>query len=491
MIKVSSQNYNFVILDQKLLKSCVVFSNSSFYKELNGDREKQIKYRWHEFFDAFNAIIENRARFCNTSICLYGKSHYILSVRILYTNDKNTKIIPGNNFQSKFEKGSNFWWIDWSNENFKSTTIFFMSNKKFNNILMLRPYCMPLDVEIFKHDVRLMNSDNKLLIYNPTFRVFSYEFGIHKIDNDICISVDISTKLYSCELGNNFAVSWILNGGKNNSYFYLDWFYEKGICYKICKYDLFGKIIEKYYEISPDNVIIGEGSYIDQDNCMKDKINYGVTPLMSFGTPNIACNINGKKINIGIGHSKIYNDKNYKYKKKSNINVFRKNTQKIFKEKYGEKFINHDAYNSQQNIFKGYIYTFYFYYYVTDDDNNIIDFKISDSFLPIDINYDYEYVFSLFFPTGIIQNENIIYITGGYGDYNSCYLNINIDNLLDLCRHDINIIDMNKYDYKIMVFDNGNIYFSSVLPNQKGGSYHLNYMKNKKKYVETKKKLLK
>jgi hypothetical protein len=67
-------------------------------------------------------------------------------------------------------------------------------------------------------------------------------------------------------------------------------------------------------------------------------------PFFSFGTPHIKCD----DWYIGVGHIKICTDpEECPYKTDSNIEKFRRHLYDVFKQKYREKYIRHDAFNSE------------------------------------------------------------------------------------------------------------------------------------------------
>lgn len=404
---------NFDILDIKLYDSCKKFNSNEIIKVFKENPEQIRIFNLNSYFDALNAIINKQGCFCNTSICEYDQDKLILAVRILYSID-STEIVPGNDKNSKYEKGTNFWWTDWSNPNFSGYTLFFISDINFKSIEMLLPMKMAYDPMFLKSDVRLLKckKTNRMFAYNPKYNLLALPFTIiHNKENNIyLISFNNNIKINNFNIINNGSYTSIeVSDEKSRSYFYLDWFYEKGIKYtsitsKLLVEDIFvkDKVAEKYYEIDNKHMIVGDGSFIGQIGKITDKhINYGITPLFSFGTPNIMYEKDGTKYFIGVGHTKIHTDNDlYKYKEGSNISLFRENLYKDFKEKFNDKYIRHDAYNSNVKIRKGYTYLMYFYYYKIDNNNTIIDFKVSDSYLPINLNHGYKYVFSLIFPMG-------------------------------------------------------------------------------------------
>jgi hypothetical protein len=209
-----------------------------------------------------------------------------------------------------------------------------------------------------------------------------------------------------------------------------------------------------HFKGSCEHKIIDEKSAINND----DK-NYMITPAFSFGTPVVYKN--GKI--YGVGHIKIHNnEKDYIYKKDSNIDIFRKNISENMKKISDKKYIPHYGTYSfvRPEECQGFIYMMYFYCFEKDcffmnNTNNTYDvtFKISNAYLPI--NPQKENLFSLVFPIGAYDNDNNeMVITCGEGDFYNTEMKISFDEIDKLCIHDISDIDMNIYKYQYIINNN-------------------------------------
>jgi hypothetical protein len=432
------------------------------------------------------SVISNNGRIFNWSLASY-QNNYIIVARLIYF-EQSTEIVPGNRKDSAFEKGENFWWIDWSNPKLKSGTLYFICDHQFNNMRLLDTRggaSIPEFIE--SSDLRIMNNEmGDIYIYNPK-RLNKYDITpiiavkVKKITDDYVEFEDpgLIARIYHVKPGNNYAMIKI----NDQYYLYLDWFTGGEVKYTQFnwKAELEDRLQQSYNRFHTNAVnkkyIINRGfkmnNPIDGDAIVdKSNINFDVMPLFSFGTPHVKYD---NKF-IGVGHIKIYTDESNKYKKDSNIDIFRKNLYKDFTQTYHEKYIRHDAYNSQSGMFggqsKGYNYLMYFYYVILDDDNVITEMKISDSFLPVYLandqidtsdRNDKNYKFSLIFPMGVTLNGKNLLISAGYGDFYSVLMTMNIDEVINLCKYDISNIDLNKYEYKIIATDNKHIWIDNSL----------------------------
>jgi len=438
-----------------------------------------------------NGIINNRGRTYNWSI---GKETnlmvYIIGVRCtFYEANTGPDIIPGNNTDSKFEKSDTYWWTDWNSNKWNKMTLFFSCNMDFSLIKILYPYNIDSD-QLTESDVRIMNSENDLYIYNPKLSNITHKITCGLSSDRPYGMITLSDPIRNDQIGNNYGMIKI---GTDN-YLYLDWIYENGIKYK--KYDRKTKsTIEKVLPYSDLQYILdGNGSYDGEENnsIIQNSVNYGIMPLFSFGTPHIIYP-HSKNTYIGIGHIKIYTDADvYPYKENSSIQIFRNNLYTDMKKMYGAKYIRHDAYNSNSRTQKGYNYLMYFYYIIVDDDDIITEMKISASFLPLCFPDTADYIFSLIFPMGITIHENDLLVSCGYGDYYSVLLTFNIEEVFELCTYDITNLDLRMYKYKILTTDNkSNIHIVDRLNDtseQFGGHnmYYKKYLKYKNKYIQLK-----
>lgn len=135
--------------------------------------------------------------------------------------------------------------------------------------------------------------------------------------------------------------------------------------------------------------------------------------------------------------------------------------------------------------------------------------KLSDTYLPLLLDQNItEYKFSLIFPNGLERsdNDNIV-VTGGDGDYYSVILEFNLKDVIDRCIHDVQNMDMQKYDYYIIANKDSRSYIGKRLydieqeinkyqvagfyndhitkknKNQNNEFYIKKYIMNKKKYL--------
>ena len=101
---------------------------------------------------------------------------------------------------------------------------------------------------------------------------------------------------------------------------------------------------------------------------------------------------------IAVGHIKIHSDLDkFKYKSDSNIQLFRENLYKDFKKYFNDKYIRHKGTNIVPDC-EGYIYLPYFYILY----NNMQNMLISDAYLPVNLDINLDYRFSLIFPMALL-----------------------------------------------------------------------------------------
>ena len=303
---------------------------------------------------------------------------------------------------------------------------------------------------------------NKQLNYNNYFVIYDAQlknlfFLKKKQENEIHIKEKLTIEN---EDGNNFTPIVILF----DDLIFLNKFDNIGLCinkhniqtqeksYIYIKYKNPKKTI--HFKGSCEHKIIDEKSAIN-----KHDINYMITPAFSFSTPVVYKN--GKI--YGIGHVKIHNnEKDYIYKKDSNIDIFRKKILANMSKISNNIYLPHYGTYTQlfPNECQGFIYMMYFYCFEKDcffmnNTNNTYDvtFKISNAYLPI--NPQKENLFSLVFPIGAYDNDNNeMVITCGEGDFYNTEMKISFDEIDKLCIHDISDINMNDYKYQYMINDN-------------------------------------
>jgi hypothetical protein len=197
-------------------------------------------------------------------------------------------------------------------------------------------------------------------------------------------------------------------------------------------------------------------------------INMGYCPLFSFGTPVLDIHHNNRTIQLGVGHIKIPHT--HEYVKDSNIQKFKDNLDKDMRNMYGEKYIKHYG-TPIRSVCYGYTYMMYFFIVWKNSDGGF-EMKISDSFLPHYLGtipkngkHDDDYKFSLIFPMGleIANDTNNVIVTCGEGDFYAIELEFNINEVINLCVHDVRRTDMREYKYKILGYDGRQVFESDRL----------------------------
>ncbi|AYV85552.1 MAG: hypothetical protein Satyrvirus22_16 [Satyrvirus sp.] len=213
------------------------------------------------------------------------------------------------------------------------------------------------------------------------------------------------------------------------------------------------------------------------ENCRKCSVcyapfhNYGISPGFSFGSPLIPVEFNGRQLMLGVGHSKISNT-GY-YVKKSKIWSFRKRAHRLFRKAFGNKYKKHFGSNY---VAQGYMYLIYFFLldYTTAAEKILSSeeleygdpekhgykyipriMTISDSILPVDLvswKKTRKYMFSLFFPMGIVRSGNSLLVSCGEGDFYSLIFRFNFQKVLESCVHDVLDLDMKNYNYHMISY---------------------------------------
>lgn len=412
-------------------------------------------YAMHYYF--LLRISQGFGRLFNWSLAeikLGGKKRYLIAARVIISEaDKN--IVPGNGPESPFEKGNNFWWINWHNGAFIGGTLFFIADEDLNNFLHVAPKDNLSEKEmnfLVKGDIRLTKIGEKLFVYNPRINHeetnFSYEV---KVIGDEFEEFNLVNPIKSHEsYGNNWGVLDINEQG----FVYLDWFYANGV--KLKKI-IDGTVQERVLSYqSEEYPIFGDPSGEDL------RRNAGVMPYFSFGSNHIKTDQGF----VGVGHLKIPTDLAKRYTEGSAIENFRKELYRDFKAKYGQRYVRHDAQIGPDHR-GGFNYLLYFYVLKTDDDMNPLKMRISNGFLPLTIDNKGDnsgYKFSLVFPMGVASRESQLLVSCGYGDYSSMLLTIDMDSVLALCRHDVTHLNLRDFSYKIIAVDyEGNVAFGSSL----------------------------
>ena len=224
---------------------------------------------------------------------------------------------------------------------------------------------------------------------------------------------------------------------------------------------------------------------IERNNLINDnrkaKI-YGKIPLFSLGTPFVKIN---DETYISVGHTKISTIDNDRFSE--NIKNFKKYIDDIAfiynenKNPYETRFKYHLGTGS--DCLTGYIYMVYFILITVK--NNQFKIQISDSFLPFSVNSNY-FKFSLFFPMGLLIEDNKLLVSCGEGDFYITLLEFSIDYAIKSCKYDIEEFVSKErykdYSYNVIVYDEITKKHT-VIKNGIGGDDTLIYIKeNKDKY---------
>lgn len=414
----------------------------------------------------------------NFSMIKLENDDYLYAVRVIRPLDDTIEVIPGNmlNCKQNYDLGLNYWWNQWDPHKFVSYTTFFVGsiqlkikihpqNKPtaYYNIreLVKNEYFLQLeDVRITKiRGYYYMYSSNTKLICELTIHDNNIVFKqLHSVLSPVNIQginqviIDIYT--YQ-EIYDNLNIP--LKGKKTidvTRVVYIDWFkrnYLSIFATDIIDKNMFGRYgtTVKYddYSITYINKIDGEGSYDNGEDIEYFGINYGVSPMLSFGCPCIQID----DYYLGVGHLKIHSDpKRFPYVKGSNIQNFRKYLYQDYKDYFGSRYIRHLGSGPPPNNCIGYIYMLYFYILSFPvGDNNEATMHISDAYLPLNID-DKHYKFSLFYPMGIVKDNDKILISCGEGDYYSVICKFDFNNILNMCKYNVRTIDFSDYNYYII-----------------------------------------
>lgn len=393
--------------------------------------------------------------------------------------EKYDHVVPGNDLKctNTLSHGTAFWWNNWNDfQGFGGTRTFFLiGDHRLNKYDRLYTDIYSVD------DVRICDIDNNIYVYSTDFSGF-YKITNIKFDDSHMFMESISfdnIRLYAP--GKNFVLTDVNTSKSSCEIQYLDWFYRTGVRYIITDNTYFSrpdiffidneklpyygpKIIVDDFDITPKYKypdildFDGLGSYMD--NNPTDSPNWGITPMLSFGTPLVAYT----DLYIGVGHLKIHSDQTkYPYLPGSNIDQFRQYISSYMQETYGDRYIEHYGTYMKDGECQGYMYLIYFYllrYQRVDNGfKTFTSMYISDGYLPLsnapieDEPYDNDYKFSLYFPMGLVLEDKTLIVSCGYGDYYSCFLEYNVDDVISKCKHDINTIDFNDYGYHLDILD--------------------------------------
>ena len=413
-------------------------------------------------------------RYFNTSMIQIDENNYLYLIRYGYTFDE--PIIPGNSdlCDTKLSsRGDNyFWWNEWDNMGGTLITKYNYITKEFINITV--------EIHNFNHrkdqykkidtitDMRICKINGIIYIYTSDLSKFIE--CIYDNHTNILTLLKYSY-LDSGSSGHNFAPFDIININEKLNLLYLDWYYGDHVLikqyeqYKNLKDDNYNYHFLKNIRINFNRStygFFGEGSYETNkaEDIDKYKSFYGITPGFSFTTPHIEIIENDKRCWIGVGHIKIKNpSEKYPYIHGSKIDRFRHNLHSQMFEKYGDKYKLHMGTGKVPNCF-GYIYSMYFYKLI-DNGNDDYDIFISDSFLPLNLDEEYNdnYKFSLIFPMGIVKQNidgiEVIKVSCGEGDYYSIILDFDFLDVMASINKNIKIFNIEKYEYYLLLYKNG------------------------------------
>lgn len=394
--------------------------------------------------------------------------------------DNYSHVIPGNgptcptDIGDIIRLGKVFWWNKWHvpPNNWKTHILLGDHTTGAFDLMLI--------TDLPAGDIRVVNINDDLYYYDTSLLL------IHKINSIGDYSIDDSTikcmRDFKDKLTDkNLVLTDIIMDADNTgaTVQFLNWFYNTGVKSDI--YYIDGINLQQYYSGSIttpissyvinanyqsfDTAPFNNGLYFNGNGSTSEdpddgSINWGITPLMSFGTPLVKYG----DLYIGVGHLKIHsNTFLYNYLADSNIDKFRTYIAEYMNDTYGDRYIQHFGTDMVEGECHGYLYLIFFYVLTCDYDlppplQNIKRWKsmhISDGYLPlsnepiIDKKYDRDYKFSLWFPMGLVLEDKKLTVSAGYGDYYSAFLEYNVDEVVESCRHDANNLDFNSYEYHL------------------------------------------
>jgi hypothetical protein len=372
--------------------------------------------------------------------------------------DVHKFVVPGNSNKCSIETpflnnfGYNFLWNRWG----QTVTVseFILINKQNNSVETIT-----CNNDILKKlvDMRIktykINNDNYIIAHGhnlETIYILNYDSDAKIID------IEAEIKVKNKQTGNNLTLIKLYEKDDAIYVTYLDWFYTNGI--KIVTVNTKDKVVETIM-IEKVNGFKGKGK-CDNDNDDDEDKDTLAYPALSLSTPLVERVSNDKEtIWLGVGHLKINNSNRFcSYKTNKKINDFKNRLHEVMYKKYKTKYKPHLGLNYSTTCY-GYIYMMYFYKLIYYKDSNTYDFQLSDAFLPLNCNDEHEdkYKFSLFFPAGLVidDNDNDVYVSGGEGDYYSTIINFKLDWVDKQIKHNYKTMDITKeYDYQILKYKN-------------------------------------
>jgi len=406
--------------------------------------------------EKITAALEGRARFYNLSIAFMDDG-YLVATRIDFLNQLDgDKIVPGNRQESKFEKGKNFWWLDWSSPNLSTGTLFFVADPSLSIFTLLVSTDQIGLSWLNGNDVRVMSCQGQLFAINAQ----STTLAAAIIPMPAIMGSDV---VRYCRFGHsiknprpdkNYGIFTI----DENQCSYVDWFYDDGVKFISTNHDA-TSVVERRLKL-------GDGFKFSKKGSIESQ-NQGLLPLLSFGTPHLY----DKGAYFGVGHLKIFVDKErHQYQDHSPLEKFRQLIDGRLKKRFGDKLIRHDSYFSHEQRVHGFHYLIYFYFVRFDGDGQPIEMSMSNGFLPVFLHNGEpvsDYVFSLVFPMTISKSHESgsdCLIAGGYGDYYAISMKLPLKWIKNQCEHSVATMDFLNYKYKLLVFEHdGKAFVSDTL----------------------------
>lgn len=333
------------------------------------------------------------------------------------------------------KRGKNFWWRNWGLYIDDMTTIFVIGNHRKNEYMicnMITTHENPFFSErIFKS----FGNDDRLIKYNDEIYIHSNNLNnIVKLNVDIENNTIYCTKMLSYFLnidklmlfGQNYGIVTI-----NNKVIILDGFIHGNFSYHTIYLDNNNNVTRK---LKTNKLFTHSDLHMKCVPYNNHTCNIeNVMPIFSVG-PAVIITIEDKKYILCVGHIKI----NYFFDHKmDNIREFIIKTKELMETKYKNTFCQHDRY----------IYTMCFYLCELNNNCQITNITMSKSILPVFSSFNKDYNFSLFFPMGIEICDDTVIVTGGYGDYYSVVIELEFNDVINMCEYNIKEFDFEKYNY--------------------------------------------
>lgn len=472
-----------------------------------------LKYIYLNFPGSKNTVVMS-----NPGMVCFDENKYLFSVKTLelanirdaqgkYHNPNiDTKIIPGNHsacVPAPDYPGENFMWNNWMpheyypNAQFNGTTQFYIFDP---NAIKFQKIAIELDQKApriskselyISGDARLTKLDNKYYIYRSDFRsIMQIDIQANKLI--VVKAIFPSALKYPPDIPsiNLTPIEISIDKKQGNIIKYIDWWYPyselsdeefekkileslskekeywkenmkyvcKGLCIVVLEEGRPGLYVPDRLEIIKyDHGFSGSGSYLTDKQADKEKFknHYGRLPGFSLGSSvfKLASCLGFKNCYVGCGHSKILTPEKYQYIPNSKVDIFRKNVQTKMKEKFGTKYKEHRGSTNPPDCL-GYIYMMFFYILMEKNDGNW-EMYLSDSYLPINLDNPEKWKFSLIFPMGICKKKDIILISAGEGDIYSILLSFPFKDVIKACRHNLQTISMDNYEFYYLLYKNG------------------------------------